>query len=225
MIWKKLCILMAICCFDCVLLPLEMQQLSQEVTKIQMPKEMEERIVRSCYEKMEEADMRKDKSSKRVMKPLAAVATMVICVGLVGVTALATSGKLQGFFKDITRWDGAVVGTSYEQATDEIQLSVIGESDKLIVTAEFVNRDIAPYFTFENFGIENYELVDANGNVVVEDAKTELVEIVEGKTTFEIPVSGLGGGNFKLVVSSFVGSAKADQPLVMSGNWECEFER
>ncbi|MBE5864944.1 MAG: hypothetical protein E7292_01860 [Lachnospiraceae bacterium] len=169
--------------------------------------------------------MRKDKSSKRVMKPLAAVATMVICVGLVGVTALATSGKLQGFFKDITRWDGAVVGTSYEQATDEIQLSVIGESDKLIVTAEFVNRDIAPYFTFENFGIENYELVDANGNVVVEDAKTELVEIVEGKTTFEIPVSGLGGGNFKLVVSSFVGSAKADQPLVMSGNWECEFER
>ena len=169
--------------------------------------------------------MRKDKTSKRVMKPMAAVATMVICVGLVGVTALATSGKLQGFFKDITRWDGAVVGTSYEQATDEIQLSVIGESDKLIVTAEFVNRDIAPYFTFEKFGIENYELVDANGNVVVEDAKTELVEIVEGKTTFEFPVSGLGGGNFKLVVSSFVGSAKADQPLVMSGNWECEFER
>ena len=121
--------------------------------------------------------MRKDRTSKRVMKPMAAVATMVICVSLAG------------------------------------------------VTAEFVNPDIAPYFTFENFGIEDYEIIDADGNVVVEDEKTELVEIVEGKIIFEIPVSGLGAGNYKLVVNRFVGSAKADQPLVLSGTWECEFER
>ena len=204
---------------------MEMQQLSQEVKKIEMSKEMEERIVRSCYEKMEETDMRKDKASKRVMKPVAAIVTMAICVGVVGASALATSEKMQGFFKDITRWDGAVVGTSYEQATDEIQLSVIGESDKLIVTAEFVNWDIAPYNAFESFGIEKFEIVDSDGNVVVKDEKTELVEIVDGKTTFEIPISELGGGTYKLVVSSFVGSKKADQPLVLSGNWVCEFER
>lgn len=204
---------------------MEMQQLSQEVKKIEMSKEMEERIVRSCYEKMEETDMRKDKVSKRVMKPVAAIVTMAICVGVVGASALATSEKMQGFFKDITRWDGAIVGTSYEQATDEILLSVIGESDKLIVTAEFVNRDIAPYNAFESFGIEKFEIVDKDGNVVVKDEKTELVEIVDGKITFEIPISELGGGTYKLVVSSFVGSKKAEQPLVLSGNWVCEFER
>lgn len=204
---------------------MEMKQLYQEIKKIEMSKEMQERIIYNCNDKVEESEMQKGRINKRIMKPMVAVVAMVICVGLAGVTALATTGKLKGFFKDITRWDGAVIGTSYEQATDEIHLGVIHESDKLIVTTEFVNQDIAPYISFEKFGIENYEIVDGGGKVVIKGETTELAEIVEGKTTFEIPVSELVSGNYKLVVGGFVGSAKADQPLVLSGNWECEFVR
>ena len=31
-------------------------------------------------------------------------------------------------------------------------------------------------------------------------------------------------GKYELIVSEMVGSSKADQPLVISGTWEVEFE-
>ena len=52
--------------------------------------------------------------------------------------------------------------------------------------------------------------------------KTDFAEIIEGKTEIVISISGLSSGNYKLVVSGFVGSAKADQPLVLNGTWESE---
>ncbi len=58
---------------------------------------------------------------------------MSVCISLTGVTTLAATGTLQGFFKDIMGWNGAVVGTIYEQASDEIELSVIGVTDQLMV--------------------------------------------------------------------------------------------
>lgn len=51
---------------------------------------------------------------------------LVLCLCLTGVTALAATGKLQGFFSDITGWNGAVVGTSYEQATKELEVKAMG---------------------------------------------------------------------------------------------------
>lgn len=193
---------------------MEMKKLAKEVKGIQMPDEMKDRIMDGCY----------NKKVKHVMfkKPMVAVASMALCFCLVGVTALATAGKLEGFFKDITRWDGAVIGTSYEQATDEINLQVISVSDELKVTLEFVDPSKPPYAFFETFGIETYKIVDADGKTVVE-GKGEMSQITEEKMTFLIPVSGLSGGNYKLVIPAFVGGSKADQPLTVYGNWECEF--
>ncbi len=150
---------------------------------------------------------------------------MAACFCLVGITTLAATGNLEGFFKDITRWDGAVVGTSYEQATDEINLSVISVSDELTVMAEMVNPNIVPYMTFETFGIEDYKIVDVNGRVLVEGGATDFAEIEEGKTMIVIPISELPSGDYTLVVSGFVGSAKADQPMVLNGIWKCDFTR
>ena len=48
-------------------------------------------------------------------------------------------------------------------------------------------------------------------------------QISEEKVTFLIPLSGLSGGNYKLVIPAFVGGSKGDQPLTVYGNWECEF--
>ena len=198
-----------------------MQELSQEIQKIKMPEEMKKRIIRNCYNKMEEKTMRKNKIFQ---KPMVTVASMVICFCLVGATAVfAAPGKLEGFFKDIVKWDGAVIGTSYEQATDEIKMSAIATPDELVVTAEFVKAEMVPYKVFEAFGINAYKIVDMDGIAVIEGDATELAEIVEGKASIVITISNLVNGEYTLVISEFVGSAKADQPMVLSGNWECEF--
>ena len=55
------------------------------------------------------------------------------------------------------------------------------------------------------------------------EGKDEMSQITEEKMTFLILVAGLSGGNYKLVIPAFVGGSKADQPLTLYGNWECEF--
>ena len=205
---------------------MEIRELSQKVREIEMSQEMKERIMKNCQNELEKN--RKSLNYRVFRKPVAAAVSMFLCSCLVGVTALAatdTTGKLQGFFKDIIRWDGAVTGTSYEQATDEINMSVISVSDELAVMVEMVNPNIIPYKVFETFGIEDYEIVDENGKVVIEGDTTEFAKIVAGKTTIVIPISELTGGDYKLVVSGFVGSAKADQPMVLNGTLKCEFTR
>lgn len=204
---------------------MNMKKLSQEVKEIEMSQDMKERIMNHCYHKMEEEQMSKNKTNKRFQKPMVAVASLAACFCLVGITTLAATGKLEGYFKDITRWDGAVVGTSYEQASDEIQLSVISVSDELTVSAEFVNPNVAPYKYFEAFGIEEYEIVTVDEKVVVKGETTDFAAPTDGKITITIPLSELPGGEYKLVVNSFVGSKKADQPLVLHGTWVCEFNR
>ena len=213
---------------------MKMQKLSQEINQIQMPEEMKSRIKNHCYSKLEIQNEdsgyyeREEKIVKKYnrsfRKPMAA-AVLTVCFCLIGVTALASSGKIEGFFKDIVRWDGAVVGTSYEQATDEINVSGIVEAEELKVKIEMVEPNMAPYSFLETFKIGKYEIVDANGKVAVEGNETEDAELVDGKVEVIIPIAELLDGNYKLVIDEFVGSAKADQPLTLSGTWECEFTR
>jgi len=65
--------------------------------------------------------------------------------------------------------------------------------------------------------------VDASGDVVVDGEGDDFVEIVDGKAVMTISLDGVDNGDYKLVISSFIGSKKADQPLKISGDWECGF--
>lgn len=174
------------------------------------------------YTEMEKKNMRKQ--NKIFRKPMAA-AMMAACFCMIGVTALASGGKLEGFFKDIVRLDGAVVGTSYEQATDEIKVNGSLEEEQLIVEIEFVEPGMAPYSFFETFKIGKYEIVDTNGKLVAEGDESGDAEIRNGKVELTLSITELSSGNYKLVIREFVGGAKAEQPLVISGTWECEFTR
>jgi len=203
---------------------MEIQKLSQKFREIEMPEEMKARIIKNCEKKMEEKAMYKNGNGKIIRRPLAVAAVLALCCCLVGVTALAATGTLQGFFRDVTRWDGAVVGTSYEQATDELHVSVTPADEALTVTVEMQMPDDAPYRYLETLGIAGYTIVDASGNVVLEGDETAPAEISEGMATITVPSVGLGGGSYRLLISSFVGGKKADQPLPLNGTWECEFE-
>ena len=191
-----------------------------KIKEIEIPKDMQQRIIEKCYIETEKKSM-----NKMFKKPMVAVASFALCVCLMGVTALAATGKLEGYFRDIKRWDGAVVGTAYEQATDEVELNIVEVSDKLVVEITMVNFKEAPYSFFEMFGIKNYKIVDANGKVTVENENLEMSAIANNKVLVNVPLDDVGNGEYTLIVSELVGGSKADQPLGLAGTWECSFRR
>ena len=157
-------------------------------------------------------------------RPFVAVATLVLFVCVTGVTALAASGKLQGFFKDVKRFDGAVVGTTYEQATDEMTIQILQVSEDILVEVSIVDPTIVPYRELELFGVNRYEIINADGKTIVKGETTEMAAAENGVVTIHIPLEDVPSGQYTLVISEMIGSKKADQPLVMSGTWESAFE-
>ena len=194
--------------------------LVKKVTEIEMPDNMQKRIIKNCYNEMEKKTMKKTNTFFK--RPMMEVASFALCLCLVGISALA-AGKLEGYFKDVKRWDGAIVGTIYEQATDEVELNITSVTNELTVELTMLKPKEVPYREFESFGIEEYKIVDANGNTVVDNEKLEM-SMAEGSiVTVYIPLNDISEGTYTLVVSKMIGDKKADQPLILNGNWECEF--
>ena len=164
------------------------------------------------------------KSGKKWVRIATVAAAVTLCLGLGGITVMAASGELDGFFADVTRWDGAVVGTTYEQATEEIEVSASVNGDSLIVEAVFLQADKAPYVEIESFGIQAYQIKDETGNVILEGNLSETTDITDDKISMTLPIDELLGGSYTLIITEFVGAKKADQDLPVKGYWECEFE-
>lgn len=149
---------------------------------------------------------------------MAAAVSLLLCF-----TAVAAAAVHFGFFKDITNWKGAVVSTKYEQASEEIEVTVVSGEKEITVCAVMVNPAVVPYSEIETFGIERYKIVDMSGETIINGEKTELFELVNGKSEITIPLNNISRGDYKLVITAFVGTKKADQPLQINGTWECEF--
>ena len=151
---------------------MEFENLKNAAKEITMPEEIKRRIEHNCKKQivntMEEHTMNHRKNVSFFKKPAAVFAALVICLSL-SVTALAATGVLQGFFSDITNHSGAIVGTSYEQATDEIAVDVTVNGNELTVLTTFVNPDKFPYREAELLGIADYQIIDADGKVILID--------------------------------------------------------
>ena len=190
--------------------------------KIVMPEDMKIRIAENCKKQI--SQQRKEttmKNNKLFKKPAAVFATLAICLSL-SVSAMAASGLLKGFFQDVKRPDGAVIGTTYEQATDEIALKVNIDGDTLAVIAAFTDK--APFIAAE-MGIGNYQIVDGNGKVVKDGSYTEHTKIIDGRAEIRIDISDIDNGSNKLIVTSFVAYNKADPPMAVNGDWACNFTK
>ena len=159
---------------------------------------------------------------KNLKRPMIAIASLVLIVCLSGMAVWATAGKQQGFFKDITRWDGAVIGSVYEQATEEILLDVDVVDEKLILEIEMVNPEDIPYRAFEEFGIQSYEITDLEGNIVKAEDSAKITEVNNGTVTVSLLLGQIPAGKYRLIIREMIGSKKADQPLVLKGTWVCE---
>lgn len=147
---------------------------------------------------------------------IAAVIALCLC-------ASVAAANHFGAFKDVTNRTGAVVGSEYVQATDEIEVTAVAEQGVLTITATFLAPDTAPYSEEETFHVGSYQIINASGNVIIYGEGDDFVEIVDGEAVMTLSLDGVDNGDYKLVISSFVGSKKADQPLKISGDWACEF--
>ena len=206
---------------------MEFENLKSAAQEITMPEEMKRRIAHNCKQietTMEEHNMNNRKNTSFFRKPAAVFAALAVFLSL-SVTALAATGVLQGFFRDITNHSGAIVGTSYEQATDEIDMDVTVDGDELTVLATFVDPNKFPYRESQLLGIADYRIMDAEGNVVQEGATDKFTPVANGQASIVLELNELATGSYKLIVTAFVSEKKADQPLNISGTWECEFSK
>lgn len=165
-----------------------------------------------------------NRAGKKWTRFATVAAAVTLCLGLGGITAMAASGKLEGHFSDVTRWDGAVVGTTYEQATEEMEVRAYVEGGSLIVDVVLLKAGEDPYTSLEGVGIQVYQIKDGGGNVVVEGTSSTISEIADGQIGMELSLAELPVGSYTLIITEFVGRAKAEQPLTISGYWECEFK-
>lgn len=195
-------------------------QFKETLGKIKLSKDMQNRIISNCTAN-KRLNMEGQKMKKTIMKKsilIAAAISAFICISIVGIAAGAT-----GFFKDITRWDKAIVGTTYEQATEEVKVDIETDENDIIVSITMLSPDKPPYSEFEQLGIGNYKITDLSGKTIVDKESTESSQISEGQAEIKIPLNDFEGGDYRLIISKFVGSAKADQPLEIGGIWEEEF--
>ncbi len=155
--------------------------------------------------------------------PRIAAAIIAACVCITGITALAASGTMTGFFKDIFSWNGAVVGTSYENATDEINVTADVTKDSILITMTVINPQAVPYSEFDTIRLKNFSIMDSSDNIVAKDQSTDTVLLTDGEAQILYPASDLPAGKYRLTISQFEGGKKADQPLPLNGEWVCEF--
>ena len=196
-----------------------MENLKNAIEKIEMPEDMKERIQKNCLGALShETEGKRMKNRKPLKRTFLIAAVLVLCLPVIGM-AVSNTGK----FKDVKNIFGAITGTEYENATEEITVSLFAEEKTLFVETAFVNPDIPPYNACEMLSIGAYQIMDKTGNIVMEGEETSPVMVVDGKTIFDLSLKNLEKGNYTLKIDSFISSKKADQPLPIYGNWELNF--
>ncbi len=130
-------------------------------------------------------------------------------------------------FEDVTAWNGSVTGTTYENATDEILFTLEAmeaEEATVSMTVKFVDLQKLPYSEIEELSIPKYTVLDQSGAAVMEGrADYRAVDRERGETVFEVPLTGLEKGDYRIKIEALEGKKKAEQPILISGTWECGF--
>ncbi len=186
--------------------------------------EIDESYISEAAPKNNTFEMRKKEMKIKTLfkRPMTAAAALALCVCISGVTALAASGTLQGFFADVFAMNGAVVGTVYEQATEEISMEV---NDELELEVVFETPDKAPYSEIEKLSIHSYQITDMNGTVITEGSSSEMNTVSDGRVTVSLSLDNIPEGSYKLLVSELSSCKNADPNLIIKGSWSCNFTK
>ena len=177
--------------------------------------------------KLEEKNMSKFKNITWLKRVSTVAAVVTVCA-----ITVVSAGAIKGMFKDVKRWDGAVIGTEYVNATNDIEMNISEIKDEYIsLDINFENPNEAPFAFIQEVAITDYKVLDNNDKEVLEVNST--VEngikgnVENGRVLVELPTEDKLNTNqdYKIVIDTIYGLAKADQPLKITGTWECEFTR
>ena len=203
-----------------------------ETTKsvMQAPFDLNEEI-----KNMEVNTMSKPKGRITMKRTFAIAAVLALCIITVTMTPLANS--IKGFFSDIIRFDGAITGTQYENATNDIKVDVLettSENGNVIIPVEltFENPTEAPFPYIQEVAISEYKILDSNNKEII---KTKLSAedgdkgtVSDGKVLVNLSLNEAklnSGEEYTIVIEKMYGLAKADAPLHITGTWKCNFTR
>ena len=169
----------------------------------------------------------------KTKRTLALVAVLSLCIITVAMTPLASS--LKGFFSDIFRFDGAVTGTKYENATHEITVNTMDLSaDNNIIPLEltFENPDEAPFAYIQEIAVSDYMVLDEKtGEILRLECYPEYSgkgAIKDGKALVNLSIDDAefeSGEEYTIVIEKMYGLSKADAPLHITGSWKCSFTK
>lgn len=197
-----------------------------ELNQIPIPSALHSR----CVMGMEEA--KQDKKGQITMlkfhkKTVAAAAALVLAVGLFAGSNTALAKDFRGFFSDVIRMDGAVVGTEYHNATEEVTFSQLptrgGDGSEIGLQVAFLYPEEAPYAYIEELSMHDVTITDAAGSEVWSLDETDPMPIRDGAAHFILSAGLTSGETYTLHCTMLQGHAKAEQPLPMSGTWELTF--
>jgi len=182
---------------------------------------------------MEARTMSKPKFT--IKRTMAIAAVLALCLVVVCMTPLASS--IKGFFSDIVRFDGAITGTNYENATNDIKVDVLeltSENGNLNIPLGLTiqNPTEAPFPYIQEIAVSEYKILDNNNKEIV---KTKLSAedgdkgiISDGKVLIILSLDSKkikSGEEYTIVIEKMYGLAKADAPLHITGTWKCNFIR
>ena len=199
------------------------EHIASQLNEIPIPTNLHDRcelgIDRAAYEQKGQITMLKFRKST-----VAAAVALVLTFGLLTAGAVTYADSIRGAFSDVTRFDGAVVGTEYHDATEEIEVTAEAVSDTVIANTRFLYPADAPYAFISELSLRNVTLTDSSGAKLLTVAETEITPINNGSVSITIPMGTVtlsADEAYTLTFDTAVGHAKAEQPLPMSGNWSC----
>ena len=200
---------------------MDYKKLQSTIKEIHLTDEQKTDLIRKCTLRYNEEDskMKKNVSFISFKKPMTAVAALAICLCL----AVGTFAASKGFFKDIVRPDGAVTGTEYLRLTEELIITVEYISDKVNVEIHAKDNDIVPFSEIEQLSLDVYTITDENGKVIFKGAKTDWSDFTDGVAEIQLNANKLDTGKYTLSITRLSDGKKRDSPLVIKGEWKCEF--
>ncbi len=199
------------------------EHITSKLNEIPIPSSLHDRcetgIRRAEHEKKGHIIMLKFRKST-----IAAAVALVLTAGLLTAGAITYADSIRGSFSDVFGFGGAIVGTEYHNATEEISVTAEANSETVTVNARFLYPADAPYAFITELSLKNVTITDSSGAKLLTIEETDQATITNGSVSVAIPMGTLilsPNAEYTLAFDTAVGHAKAEQPLPMSGNWSC----
>ena len=200
------------------------EHIHKELNQINIPNSLHSRCEAGFNEAMTEQKGRIMMFNSK-KKALAAAIALVLMVGVIG-TGTAFADSIRGFFTDVKNPTGAIIGTRYNNATEEITVTAKADSEAVTVHLDFLFPNEAPYGFISEVSVKNVVITGSNGAKLLTVDETKRTVITDGTASISIPLGTLQlntNTEYTIIFDTVVGHEKADQPLPMGGTWRCTF--